>query len=117
MEFPGQFHSHHLGLEDLPVEACHDIDRIRAADAAGNHPETTGVGGVGVGAEHHSAGEGVVLKDDLMDDPRARLPEAEAVAGRCRLEEIVDLAVEVDGCFDVGVCAGAGKDQVVAMDR
>ncbi len=67
-----EFDADHLGLENLPVETGHDIYRIGAADPARHHPETAGVGGVGVGAEHHPAGEGVVLEHDLVDDARSR---------------------------------------------
>ena len=57
-----------------------DVDGVGAADADGDHAEAAGVGGVGVGADHHAAGERVVLEHDLVDDPAARLPEADAVA-------------------------------------
>ena len=117
VERAGELDADHLGLENLPVETGHDVHRIGAADAARDHPETAGVGGVRIGAEHHPAGEGVILEHDLVDDAGARLPEAETVARRCRLEEIVDLAVEIDGGLDVGVGAGAGEDEVVAVDR
>jgi hypothetical protein len=52
-----------------------------------------------------------------VDDPRARLPEADAVAGRDRAEELVDLAVDVEGELEIDVGAGLGQDQVVAVDR
>ena len=59
-------------------EAGHDVDGVTAAHADGDHAQAPGVGGVAVGADHHPAGEGVVLEDDLVDDPRARFPEADA---------------------------------------
>ena len=57
----------------------------RAADADRDHAEPAGVRRVRVGADHHPAGERVVLEHDLVDDPAARLPEADAVlrATRC----------------------------------
>ena len=39
-----------------------------------------------------AAREGVVLQHDLVDDARARLPEADAVLARGRAQEVVDLA-------------------------
>ena len=52
-----------------------------------------------------------------MDDARPRLPEADAVTGRHRPEELVDLAVAVEGELEVEVSAGLGQDEVVAVDR
>ena len=75
--------------------AGHDVDGVPAAHADGDHAEAAGVRGVAVGADHHPAREGVVLEHDLVDDPRARLPEADAVAGAHRPEEVVDLGVGV----------------------
>ena len=41
-------------------------------------------------------GERVVLQHDLVDDARARLPEAEAVLARRRADEVVDLLALAD---------------------
>ena len=53
--------------------------------------QRTAVGGVRVSANKQHARERVVFQDDLMDDARARLPEANAVLGTGRGEEVVDL--------------------------
>ena len=44
-------------------------------------PEAAGVGCVGVGADDHCAGEGVVFEDDLVDYASARAPEPSAELG------------------------------------
>jgi hypothetical protein len=116
-ELAGEVDADQLGPPDVEREGGHHIDGIGAADADGHHPEAPGVGGVAVGADHHPAREGVVLEHDLVDDPRSRLPEADAVAGRHRPEELVDLAVAVEGELQVEVGAGLGQDEVVAVDR
>jgi len=77
----GELDADDFRLQDLPVETGHHIHRVGPADADRDHPETAGVGGVGVGTDHHPAGEGVVFEDHLVDDPGAWLPEADAVAG------------------------------------
>ena len=66
-------------------------------DPDGHHAQPAGVGRVAVGADHHPAGEGVVLEDDLVDDPRARLPEPDAEPGADGPQEVVDLGVGVQG--------------------
>ena len=115
-ELAGEVDADELGPADVEREAGHHVDGVGAADPDGHHAEAAGVGGVAVGADHHPAGEGVVLEHDLVDDARARLPEADAVAGRHRPEELVDLAVDVEGELEVEVGAGLGQDQVVAVD-
>ena len=86
-----------LGALQLPRDASHDINRIGTTDTARNHAETAGVGGVRVGTDHETAGEGVVLEDDLVDDTRARPPETETVleSGRSAVSverELYDIA-------------------------
>ena len=96
--------------------AGHHVDRVGPAHADGHHAQPAGVGGVAVGADHHPAGEGVALEDDLVDDPRPRLPEADAVLGRDAGQEVVDLLVGLLGRQEVGDGAHLGQDQVVAVD-
>src|SRR6266550_2854218 len=88
-----------------------------AAHADREHPEAAAVGRVGVGADHEPAGEGVVLEDDLVDDPGARLPEADPVFPRGRAEEVVDLLVLADRASQVVRAAALGTDQMVAVER
>src|SRR5919112_1056769 len=76
-----------------------------------------GVRRVAVGADHHPAREGVVLEDDLVDDPASGPPEADAVAGRHRAQELVDLGVDVEGELQVGPGADLRLDEVVAVHR
>ena len=68
-----------LGALQLPGDPRHDINRIRTTDTASDHAETAGVGGMRVGTDHETAGEGIVLEDNLVDDTGAWPPETEAV--------------------------------------
>ena len=101
---------------DVEREPGHHVDGVGAADADGDHAEAAGVGRVRVGADHHPAGEGVVLEHDLVDDPAARAPEADAVLRRHGAQEVVDLLVGVDGDAEVDRRPDLGLDQVVAVD-
>ena len=79
-EFAGQLDADDAGEAQFPGHAHHDVHRVGPAHADGDHAQAAGVGGVAVGADHHTAGKGVVLQHHLVDDARARLPEAHAVA-------------------------------------
>lgn len=111
----GKLNTNDLGALELPREVGHDVDRIGTADTDGNHAETTGVGSVRVGTDHHTTGESVVLQHDLVDDTRARLPETDAVLGRGGGQKVVDLLVDVLGAGQVLGAAELGLDQVVAV--
>ena len=93
VELAGQLHADDARQQHLPREAGHHVDRVGAADADRAHAEPARVRRVRVGADHQPAGERVVLEHDLVDDARARLPEADAVLRRDRCEEVVDLRV------------------------
>ncbi len=110
-----QVHADQAGPADVEGEPGHHVDRIGAADADGDHAQAAGVGGVAVGADHHAAREGVVLEHHLVDDAGARLPEAQAVLGRHRLEEVVHLGVVLLGGQQVDQAVLLGLDQVVAV--
>ena len=104
-----------FGHGHAPTDAGHHVHRVRAADADRDHAHPAGVGGMRVGADHHAAGESVVLEDDLMDDPRSGLPETGAVTGGGAAQELVDFFILRDRDFEVRVSADAGLDQVVAV--
>ena len=70
-----------------------------------------------VGTDHHTAGEGVVLKYHLVDDACAGLPEAYAVFVGHRLQEVEHLIVAIDGRLQVLIGADSSLDQVVAVYR
>ncbi len=114
-ERAGELHADDLGPLDVPGEAGHHVDGIGATDADGDHAEAAGVGRVAVGADHHAAGERVVLEHDLVDDARAGPPESESVASRDGPQEVVDLLVGVDGDAEVDLGADLGLDEVVAV--
>ena len=71
---------------------------------------------MGVGADEETAGEGIVLEENLVDDTGAGLPEADVVLGAGAGEEVVDLLVDVDGALEIFCTANLGLDQVVAVD-
>ena len=104
------------GVQELPGQAGHDLDGIRAADADGAGAEAAGVGCVGVGADDHGAGEGVVFEHDLVDYAGARAPESRAELRGGGAEEGVDLVVLLDGLDEVDAALDAGLDEVVAVD-
>ena len=70
---------------------------IGAADPYRYHSEASGVGGVGIGPDHHPAGEGIVLEDYLVDDPGSGLPEVHPVKTRSAPEEFIYLGVDLEG--------------------
>ena len=116
-EFAFKMDADEFGKFEFPGHAGHDIDGVGAADADRDHTEAAGVGGVGVGADHHAAGEGVVFEDDLVDDAGAGFPEAEAVFIGDGGEKVVDLLVHIEGGGEIGAGAGFRGDEVIAMDR
>ena len=116
-ERAGELDADDLRPADVEREAGHHVDGIGAADADGDHAEAARIRRVAVGADHHPAGEGVVLEDDLVDDARAGPPEADPVLRRHGTEEVVDLLVGVDRHAEVDRRADLRLDQVVAVDR
>jgi hypothetical protein len=70
---------------------------------------------VRIGADHHAAGEGVLLEHHLVDDARAGSPEADAVARRGGAQELVHFAVGLACDPQVVPGPGEGLDQVVAV--
>ena len=117
VELAGEVHADELRPADVERIAGHHVDRVGATDADRDHAEPARVGGVAVGADHHPAGERVLLEHDLMDDARTRLPEADAVLGRHGLEEVVDLVVVLECGEQVDLAVLARLDQVVAVHR
>jgi len=105
-----------LGTLEFPWDASHDIDGISATNTDAAATETTTVGSVGIGTDEHNAGEGVVLKDDLVNNTRASLPEADAVLFTSRAEEIVDFSVECVGDLKISDGTVLGGDQVIGVD-
>mmetsp|Transcript_45480 Transcript_45480/g.75908 ORF Transcript_45480/g.75908 Transcript_45480/m.75908 type:complete len:411 (+) Transcript_45480:1238-2470(+) len=104
------------GLE-FPRDASHDIDSISTTDTDGDHAKTSSVGGMAVSTDHETAREGVVLKDDLVDDSASRTPEAHAVLGAGSGKELIDFLVGDLGLVQVDDGSLLGLNQVVAVDR
>lgn len=115
-ELSCEFNTNNLGALEFPWDASHDIDGISATDTDAAAAETTAVGSVGIGTDEHDAGEGVVLKNDLVNDAGASFPEADAVFFTGRAEEVVDFAVESVGDLEISDGAVLGGDQVIGVD-
>ena len=115
---PVSSHADQLRLQHLPGEAGHHVHRVGAADAGGEHAEAAGVRRVGVGADHHAAGEGVVLQHDLVDDARSR-----ASRSRCRSapsttrRNVVHLLFVSMARATSAAAPERATDQVVAVHR
>ena len=106
-----------LGGLELPRDVGHDIDSVGSSNTTGDHTETSGVGGVRVGSDHHETWEGVVLEDDLVDDTGSWLPETDTVFGTGSGKEVVNLLVDVDGSSKILDTSNLSLDQVITVDR
>lgn len=117
----------------LPRKISHDVNGIGTADTAGNHAETSSVGSMRIRSNHETTGEGIVFKDNLVDDTRAWLPEADTVLeidvrrlhqcvgkvthlGSRSSQEVVDLLVNVDSAREILGTANLGLNKMVAVD-
>ena len=60
--------------------------------------------------------EGVVLQNDLMNDPTAWFPEANTILGSTGGQEVVDLLIDVLGPRQVLVALNLSLDEMVAVD-
>ena len=104
------------GVEHLPRQPGDDLDGVGAADPHRAGSETAGVGCVRVGADDQLAGERIVLQHNLVDDPGARPPEAQAIFGRRRTQKVVDLLVLGEGFPQIRGALDPRLDQVVAVN-
>ena len=111
----GETNTNDLGPTHIERKARHHVDCIGAADSDCHHAQSAGIGSVAVGADHHAAGEGVVLEDDLVDDAAPGTPESNAVFGAHRTQEVVHLAVGVVGIAQVQLRSDFGENQVITM--
>lgn len=115
-ELSGEFNTNNLRALEFPWDASHDIDGISATDTDAAATETTAVGSVRIGTDEHDAGEGVVLKNDLVNNTGSSFPEADAVFFTSRAEEVVDFSVESVGDLKISDGAVLGGDQVIGVD-
>ncbi len=90
-------HADHFREFQFPCHSRHHIHGIRTADTDGDHSQSARVRRMRVRADHHSAGECIILKHNLMDNSRTRFPESDSVFVRNACEEFVHFLV-------IGVC-------------
>jgi len=114
-EFPREADTYELGIQHLPREPRHRLAAVRAAHTDGGHAEAARVGRVRVGADHEAAGKRVVLQHHLVNDPRARLPEADPVLLGGGVEELVHLAILRDRPLHVLARSALRADEVIAV--
>jgi len=105
-----------LGHLQLPGHACHYVHRIGAAHADGNHTQSTRIGGVRIGTNHHSSRKGIILQHHLVDDPGAGFPEAYPIFVAHRFQKIKDFLVVLQGSLQIGVAVVMGQNKMVAVD-
>src|SRR5882757_10119239 len=74
-----KFDTDDLRAFEFPWNTGHNINRIGTANTASDHTQTTSVGRVRVRSDHQTAGECIVLENNLMDDTRAGFPESHIV--------------------------------------
>eukprot|EP00955_Chlamydomonas_euryale_P072936 361570-Chlamydomonas_euryale.AAC.6 len=80
-QLAGELDTNNLGRLELPRQAGHHVNSIRTTHTHGAHAQAACIGRVAISANHHEAWCGIVLQHDLVDDARARLPEAHAILG------------------------------------
>ena len=114
-ELTGESHADESWPSQVEGEPRHGVDGVAATDPDGHHRQSAGVRRVAVGPDHQAARKGVVLQDDLMDDARARLPEADAETGAHRAQEVVHLGVRVLRGPKVDRRVRASGDEVIAV--
>jgi hypothetical protein len=117
IELSSQFHTNDLGALEFPGNVGHDINGISPTNTNCSNTKTTGFLSVRVRANHEPTGESIDFQDNLVNNPRARLPESNPVLSRARREEIVDLSVHVISARQVLDSAHLGLNQMVAVDR
>ncbi|MBA7715063.1 hypothetical protein ES703_124103 [subsurface metagenome] len=132
-QHPGQLQDHVLGGRpavelaremdpdkpgpfQFPGHSRHDVHRVGAAHTDGQHPQPAGVGRVGVRADHHATGEGVVLQDHLVDNTRPGFPEAKPIPVGHALKEGVHLLVFGQGVGKIAVGTNFSTDEVITVN-
>ena len=63
---------------------------------------------MGIGSDHHSARESIILDHHLVNDTGTRFPESDTVLVRYRLQEIEYLTTGLIGTFQIGFSALLG---------
>ena len=112
----GELDADDAGVAHLPGQAGHNVGGVRSTHADGQGTQAAAVHRVGVGANDESAGEGVLFQHHLVDDPGTGPPEAHAETPARGFQELIDLVALVEGILEVGGCAHASLDQVIAVD-
>ena len=69
-----------------------------------------------VGTDHKTTREGVVFKNDLVNDARPWSPESETVFGSGRCQKVVNLPVDIFCTLEILDTSNLGLDKVVAVN-
>jgi hypothetical protein len=112
----GQFHTDYFWLLEFPWHSGHYVYCVGTTNTDGDHTEATCIRRVAVGTDHHTAGEGVVFEDDLVNDTSTWLPETDVVLIGYGGEEVEDFAVDVVRNGEVLLCTNLGQDKVITVD-
>ena len=100
----------------FPGHSRHDIHRIGAAHTDGHHTQPAGIHCMAVCTNHHTAGESIIFQNHLVDNPRTRFPESEAVFIGDRFQKIIDFTIHILSLEQICIGVLPGLDQVIAMD-
>lgn len=116
VELASQANTEDLGGLELPWSTNESLNSISTADTDSNGSQTTSVGRVAVGSEHHETGDGVVLEDGLVNDTSTGRPKVNTVLLASRLEEVENFVVGGDTGLQVLIGTLGSHNQVVAVD-
>ena len=80
-------------------------------------PRPSGIRSVRIRPDHKSTRKRVVLKNNLVDNPRTRSPETNVVFGTRGGQEIVHFLIDVLRTSQVLISPNLSLNEMVAMDR
>ena len=113
--FAGEPYADNLWCFEFPRQVGHDIDSVSSSDTYSSHSKPPRIGGMTVRPNHQAAGESIVLENDLVNDARARFPEANIVFCAGSGQEVIHFFVDVDCALQVLNTTGLGLDKVIAV--
>ena len=117
VHFTGQLHTDQFWHLQFPGESGHHIHSIRTTHTDSYHSQTTGIHGMAVGTDHHTARKSIVLQYYLVDDTRTGFPETDAIFLTHRSEKIKNFLIGIQRCGQVRISSCLSLDQVITMHR